>query len=40
MANTVTEHLVFGNVANDEQYAIKKEYIDYVIPSDIDKKEG
>lgn len=40
MANTVTKHLVFGSIDNDEQYAIKKEYIDYVIPSTSVVKEG
>jgi hypothetical protein len=39
IVNTVTNHLIFGNIDNDEQYAIKKEYIDYVIPSDIDKED-
>ena len=40
MANTVTNHLTFANVANDEQYALKKENIEYVIPSDIDNVSG
>lgn len=32
LANTVTEHLCFTEVKGDEQYALKKENIDYVIP--------
>lgn len=32
LSNTATEHLCFTEVRGDEQYALKKENIDYVIP--------
>ena len=32
LANTTTEHLCFTEVRGDEQYALKKYNIDYVIP--------
>lgn len=36
ISNTNTEHLCFAQVNGEEQYAIKKDNIEYVIPSDID----
>ena len=36
ISNTNTEHLCFAQVNGEEQYAIKKENIEYVIPSNID----
>ena len=38
--NTKTEHLCFTQVNGEEQYAIKKENIEYVILSDIDCVNG
>lgn len=32
LSNTTTEHLCFAEVRGDEQYALKKENINYVIP--------
>ena len=40
ISNTNTEHLCFAQVNGEEQYAIKKENIEYVIPSDIDNVSG
>lgn len=36
MANTKTDHLCFMQADGEEQYALKKEDIEYVIPSDIE----
>lgn len=32
LSNTATEHLCFVEAKGDEQYALKKENIDYVVP--------
>ena len=39
LANTKTEHLCFTQVDGDEQYAIKKENIEYVIPHEEEYAE-
>lgn len=36
ISNTQTEHLCFMQTNGDEQYALKKENIEHIIPSDID----
>lgn len=40
ISNTKTEHLCFIQDNGEEQYALKKEDIEYVIPSDIDCVSG
>ena len=40
LSNTTTEHLCFMQANGEEQYALKKENIEYVIPSDIDCVSG
>ena len=40
ISNTKTEHLCFIQANGEEQYALKKENIEYVIPSDIDNVSG
>ena len=40
ISNTKTEHLCFIEADGEEQYALKKENIEYVIPSDIDCVSG
>lgn len=34
--NNTTEHLCFVQVNGEEQYAIKKENIEYIIPSEVE----
>lgn len=36
ITNNITEHLCFVQVNGEEQYAIKKENIEYVIPHEVD----
>ena len=36
IVNDKTGHLVFAQVDGEEQYAIKKEDIEYVIPHEVD----
>lgn len=36
ITNNITGHLVFAQYNGEEQYAIKKEDIDYVIPHEVD----
>jgi hypothetical protein len=40
ISNTKTEHLCFVQANGEEQYALKKEDIEYVIPSDINCVSG
>lgn len=40
ISNTKTEHLCFIQADGEEQYALKKEDIEYVIPSEIDCVSG
>lgn len=36
IVNNTTEHLCFAEVNGEEQYAIKKENIEYVIPHEVE----
>lgn len=40
ISNIKTEHLCFIQADGEEQYALKKENVEYVIPSDIDCISG
>ena len=39
MSNKTTEHLCFTQIDGDEQYALKKENIEYVIPHEMSCQE-